>query len=63
MADGARWDSAYHAPVLAAEIVRLLAGGSPAGGDDPAAAPTPDALPSGRVVRSEEHTSELQSLS
>lgn len=26
MSDGARWDSAYHAPVLAAEIVRLLAG-------------------------------------
>ncbi|MDF1504756.1 16S rRNA (cytosine(1402)-N(4))-methyltransferase RsmH [Roseisolibacter sp. H3M3-2] len=25
MSDGARWDSAYHAPVLAAEIVRLLA--------------------------------------
>ena len=26
MSDGARWDSSYHAPVLAAEVVRLLAG-------------------------------------
>ena len=32
MSDGARWDSAYHAPVLAAEIVRLLAGDGAAEG-------------------------------
>jgi 16S rRNA (cytosine1402-N4)-methyltransferase len=32
MSDGARWDSAYHAPVLAAEIVRLLTDGSDARG-------------------------------
>jgi 16S rRNA (cytosine1402-N4)-methyltransferase len=31
MSDPARWDSAYHAPVLAAEIVRLLAGEDDAG--------------------------------
>jgi 16S rRNA (cytosine1402-N4)-methyltransferase len=32
MFDGARWDSPYHAPVLAAEVVRLLAGAP--GSDD-----------------------------
>jgi 16S rRNA (cytosine1402-N4)-methyltransferase len=37
MVDGARWDSAYHAPVLAVEIVRLLAGLAAGAGDDPAA--------------------------
>ena len=42
MVDGARWDSAYHAPVLAAEIVRLLAAD--------AADPTPQPPPLGRVV-------------
>src|SRR5262245_34278266 len=42
MVDGARWDSAYHAPVLAAEIVRLLA--------DDTAEPMPHPLPPGRVV-------------
>src|SRR5688500_17179630 len=26
MTDGARWDSAYHAPVLAAEVLSLFAG-------------------------------------
>jgi 16S rRNA (cytosine1402-N4)-methyltransferase len=32
MSDGARWDSAYHAPVLAADVVRLLAAdGEPRG--------------------------------
>src|SRR5215210_5009203 len=46
MADGARWDSAYHAPVLAAEIVRLLAADSP----DDATASTRHPLAPGRVV-------------
>jgi 16S rRNA (cytosine1402-N4)-methyltransferase len=46
MAYGARWDSAYHAPVLAAEILRLLAGGSPADG----ATTPPPVPPAGRVV-------------
>jgi 16S rRNA (cytosine1402-N4)-methyltransferase len=44
MVDGARWDSAYHAPVLAAEIVALLAAPTdPHGDDDPArgSAPSP----------------------
>jgi 16S rRNA (cytosine1402-N4)-methyltransferase len=36
MSDPARWDSAYHAPVLAAEIVRLLAGEDDAGAPRPA---------------------------
>src|SRR5687767_14376738 len=44
MVDGTRWDSAYHAPVLAAEIVRLLAADSP---DDPAERPS---TPARRVV-------------
>ena len=44
MVDGTRWDSAYHAPVLAAEIVRLLAADSP---DDAAARPS---APVRRVV-------------
>src|SRR5688500_5494558 len=51
MVDGARWDSAYHAPVLAAEIVDLLAAPpDPHGGDDPAGLSAPSSLPPGTVA-------------
>ena len=49
MVDGARWDSPYHAPVLAAEIVQLVAAG-PDGGDDAPGATRPSHPAAGQVA-------------
>jgi 16S rRNA (cytosine1402-N4)-methyltransferase len=48
MSDGARWDSSYHAPVLAEEVVRLLVGDVAADGAPIAEGTTPSGA--GRTV-------------